>query len=163
VTGGAAAGYPKTQGLDLDREVSMRTALLVAIVLTLGCTDALDTGGREYALTAAVGEEFSLRIGERALLEDLALDVRFLEVAEDSRCPSNALILCVWIGDAAVVIETTPQFADAVHDTLHTTLEPKAVQAGTVVLRLVSVDPYPEDVGPIPVEEYRATFVTEAP
>ncbi len=31
-----------------------------------------------------------------------------------------------------------------------------------MTLQLVQLDPYPEDVGPIPIEDYRATFVAKA-
>jgi hypothetical protein len=69
------------------------------------------------------------------------------------------LILCVWEGDAAVVIEIGPLDGDAAIDTLHTTLEPQSVPLGDGRLVLQRLDPYPEDVTPIPIEEYVATFV----
>jgi hypothetical protein len=135
----------------------MRMVLLVATVLMFGCADGLDTAGREYAAFPAFGDEFTLRVGERVLIEAAALDLRFFEVAADSRCPHR----CVWEGDGAVVIETTPEFADAEHHTLHTTLEPKAIDLGLVRVTLIRLDPYPQDPEPIPREDYAATFVVE--
>jgi hypothetical protein len=141
----------------------MRTPALGLLALAIACSDPQgpEISG-EYAVHPGLGEPFVLEVGERALIAEADLDVRFLEVSADSRCPSHALILCVWQGDAAVVVETSPQFADAEHHTLHTTLDPKAVDLGTVTLQLVQLDPYPEDVGPIPIEDYRATFVAKA-
>jgi hypothetical protein len=140
----------------------MRYFWLVVPALTLACDS---TAGPGPDLTAAVypdlGEPFQLRVGERAVLDAVDLEVYFSEVASDSRCPSNALILCVWEGDAAVVVETSPIGADPRHHVLHTTLPSKSVVLGTVRLTLEVLDPYPEDVTPIPPDEYTATFVVE--
>jgi hypothetical protein len=80
-------------------------------------------------------------------------------VVGDSRCPSNALILCVWEGDGAILVEIAPLGGgDARADTLHTTLDPKSVLMGTVLLEFLRLDPYPTDVTPIPLDTYEATF-----
>ncbi len=140
----------------------MRVLWLLIPSLVLGCdsTAAFDPDRLE-AVHPDLGEPFQLRVGERAVIESADLDVRFLEVAGDSRCPSNALILCIWEGDAAIVVETSPKDADALHHTLHTNLEPMSVSLGSVRLILQQLDPYPEDVTPIPTGEYRATFVVD--
>jgi hypothetical protein len=109
--------------------------------------------------TAALDQPFDLRVGERARLDEYGLELHFAEVAQDSRCPSNALILCVWEGDGAVIVEVTPADDATRPDTLHTTLDPKVVTIGSFALQLVRLDPYPEDVTPIPTDEYRARFV----
>ena len=139
----------------------MRCHLLLACAVAVACTDAGVPGGPEVSTFPGFGEEFTLRIGEHMEIESVGLALHFLEIASDSRCPSNALILCIWIGDAAVVIESTADAIDVAQDTLHTTLDPKAVTLGTVTLTLVRVDPYPDDVGDIPSEEYRAVLVAE--
>ncbi|WP_158887342.1 hypothetical protein [Amycolatopsis anabasis] len=58
-----------------------------------GATPASSTG-------PALGSEFTLRVGERAVVEDLG--VGFDAVREDSRCPRGKQ--CVWEGDAIVVV-----------------------------------------------------------
>jgi hypothetical protein len=136
----------------------MRFSLLVAVVLFVACSDAVDTAGREYAASPGLGEEFEIRVGEWVLIDAANLELRFLEVAEDSRCPDNPTIECVWIGDAAVVIETIFSNAEAQHDTLHTTLEPRSVDVGPLALTLLALAPYPQDVTPIPAEDYVATL-----
>lgn len=141
----------------------MRYAAAFVLVLLFGCSDGISPQGSERAPFPAVGEEFSLRIGEAAPIEGTDLEIRLLTVSEDSRCPANALILCVWIGDGAVVIETSSQAGGIARDTLHTTLDPKAVDRGPIRVSLVRLDPYPEDVDPIPDDEYVATFTTHEP
>lgn len=130
---------------------SFGVALLAA--LSVGCTDATEP---------KLGEEFQLRVGETVVVSDIGLWLAFLEVSEDSRCALQAM--CVWAGDAAVVVETAP-FPDALHvdsktDTLHTNLDPKTLPLGAVELVLVRLDPYPETPGSITAEQYVATFAT---
>ena len=129
---------------------------LPLVVVLWSCTSV---AGPEYAATAALDQPFELRVGERVRVERAGLELHFVEVSEDSRCPSNALILCVWEGDAAVVVEITPFHGTARTDTLHTTLDPKEVDVGSLVLRLERLDPYPQDVTPIPVDDYVASLV----
>ncbi len=53
----------------------------------------------------ALGEEFSLKIGESASMRGENLEITFLEVLEDSRCPKN--VTCIWAGRARSLIKVT--------------------------------------------------------
>jgi hypothetical protein len=97
--------------------------------------------------------------GERAFVEEAGIYLRFLDVADDSRCPSNALILCVWEGEGSVVVEVEHALGATQTDTLHTRLDPRLVDLGSAIVELERLDPYPDTVTPIPLEEYVATFV----
>lgn len=139
----------------------MRTRWLASLTLVLGCTSTLapDSGG-SFAVAAGVGQQFTLKVGQRARIDAAGLAVRFVDVVADSRCPSNALIQCVWEGDGAILVEITPLGGgDARSETLHTTLDPKWVLMGTRLLEFLQLAPYPTDVTPIPVDDYRATFI----
>ncbi|NIM48623.1 MAG: hypothetical protein GTN62_02805 [Gemmatimonadales bacterium] len=141
----------------------MRAKWLLLPALVMGCastTEPVLTGA--FAAAPGLGQPFALKVGEWARIDEADLLVRFVEVVSDSRCPSNALILCLWEGDGAVLVEIAPQDGDALLDTLHTALDPKAVDLGAVTLELRRLDPYPWDVTPIPVEDYLATFVVES-
>ncbi len=139
----------------------MRTLWLLALALVAGCSSAVDPDvGSRFAVMAKLGEPFTLKVGQRARIDDAGLAVRFVDVVGDSRCPSNALILCVWEGDGAILVEIAPLGGgDARSDTLHTTLDPKWVLMGTRLLEFVKLAPYPYDVTPIPIGDYRATFM----
>jgi len=140
----------------------MRALWLIIPSIALGCASPTAPDlDRLEAKQPNLGEPFQLRVGERAVIEGVGLDVRFVELNNDSRCPSNALILCVWEGDAAIVVETSHEDAGAVQHELHTNLEPTSVTVGSVRLTLQQLDPYPEDVTPIPEDQYLATFVVE--
>jgi hypothetical protein len=109
-----------------------------------------------------LGDEFQLRVGEQAALRDIGLWVAFLGVGADSRCPLK--VMCVWAGDAAVLVETAP-FPDALEadsktDTLHTHLDPKWLDLGSFELLLVRLDPYPETPSSLSPDDYVATFRT---
>ena len=53
----------------------------------------------------SLGQEFSLRIGESASIRGEELQVRFLEVTEDSRCPTG--VVCIWEGRVSGLLEIT--------------------------------------------------------
>jgi hypothetical protein len=109
------------------------------------------------ATEPSVGDEFVLTVGESVRVDGVDLAVEFVEVSEDSRCPS--MVQCVWAGNGAVVVRTTTGVG-AGPDTLHTNLEPRVIQLGNVQLELISLAPFPETPDPISTDFYRATFVT---
>jgi hypothetical protein len=104
------------------------------------------------------GDAFTLRLHERATLDAIHASVRFLEVSEDSRCPSR--VQCVWAGNGAVVLQVAPAEADAKEDTLHTNPEsgPSGVVLAGYELRLLQLNPYPDMPGDISPGDYRATL-----
>lgn len=52
-----------------------------------------------------LGEVFSLTEGESVVFDDLGATLRFVEEANDSRCPSN--VTCVWAGEVTARLEWT--------------------------------------------------------
>ncbi len=130
-----------------------RLAVLLTAPLLTGCSVGLS--GPD---TVALGEEFTLAVHERAVVDD-ALVVEFMEVPSDSRCPVEAN--CVWAGNAVVVVETVLDGVEQVV-TLNTlesaTTGPAAVAVGRYQLRLLELAPE-ATVDGIPQGRYRATFV----
>ena len=104
-----------------------------------------------------LGDEFTLRVGERAAITALGLSLRFIQVVGDSRCPADAV--CTWAGDGAVLIEVAPLNGDAKEDTVHTTLDPHSIPLGRAQLQLVRLAPYPVSSRPIAPGEYTVTLV----
>jgi len=105
------------------------------------------------------GEEFVLAPGERALLPDREVWVRFLRVEEDSRCPLQAQ--CVWAGDAEVVLEVAPRAGDAAYYRLHTNEESgaRSLVLGDGELTLLRLEPWPVTPGGVEADDYRAVLV----
>ena len=119
--------------------------VLIPIVSCFGATDP------------TVGQEFVLAVGGSAKIAGVELSVEFLEVVEDSRCPSS--VQCVWAGNGAIVVKTVIN-SSAQPDTLNTHLEPNVLHLGHVQVELVALEPTPVTTGSIPLDAYRATFVT---
>jgi len=82
--------------------------------------------------------------------------VRFDGVANDSRCPGDAI--CVWAGDAIVRVVVSPSGDVPASYELHT-VDLKPVQHRDVTITLEALSPYPfASKGPIPPGDYRATL-----
>lgn len=132
--------------------VRLATLSFVAfgVVATLVACDDEPTGPKP-------GEAFTLSAGQQVTLDTVHASVRFLQVSDDSRCPSR--VQCVWAGDGAVVLEIAPAAGDAAEHTLHTNPESgaRAVVLGRFELTLLQLDPYPETPGEIEFDDYRAT------
>lgn len=72
-------------------------AILAIIFTTLGC------GGGSDKIEASLNQEFVLAIGQRASIAGEDLEIKFKDVTEDSRCPSN--VTCVWAGRVTCMVE----------------------------------------------------------
>ena len=106
-----------------------------------------------------IGEEFSLRIGETAGIKGEQLQIRFLEVSEDSRCPRN--VTCVWEGRAVAVIEVlkgnTSQKIELIEQGHTETLTTKQFEEYEFRFRM---SPYPEETEvQISSDEYRLMLI----
>ncbi len=72
----------------------------VAVFLLLG-----GCGVVPGEVKADLGQEFSLSIGQSAVISGENLEIKFKEVVEDSRCPEGAT--CVWEGRVSAIVEIT--------------------------------------------------------
>jgi hypothetical protein len=73
--------------------------LIISLLLPIASFATAGCSGNVVSL----GEEFSLRIGESAGINGEALRIKFVEVTEDSRCPTG--VVCVWEGRVSCHIE----------------------------------------------------------
>lgn len=100
----------------------------------------------------------SIKYGETASIDDGALQLAFVHVDEDSRCPKE--VLCVWQGRAQVqvhaILDGVDQ-GDLALSTLSMTPsggQPGDVAVGRYALKMVGLTPYPSvNAKPAP-EEY---------
>lgn len=135
----------------------MRTVLLVASVVFSVCGDPQPF---DPSAQAALDEPFALRVGRSAGISGTPLSVRFDQVAEDSRCPSD--VACVWSGNARVLI-TAVADGRLRQMELNTGLEPRDGVVAPYVVRLEALQPIPSTSSTVAAEEYVATFrVTES-
>jgi len=134
----------------------MRNKLLVVIsacllLLTSSCVASNEVKVR-------LGEEFSLKSGQIAVISDENLKIEFVEVTEDSRCPKG--VTCIWEGQ--VVAKVLVRAGDTVDELLLTErgLTGERVHIYYQGYRLsYHVEPYPQEGETISKDQYRLLIV----
>ncbi|MBE7471065.1 MAG: hypothetical protein DPW09_05235 [Anaerolineae bacterium] len=109
---------------------------------------------------ASLNQPFSLALNQTVRLKEAGFTLTFLEVLEDSRCPK--LVNCFWSGQARIAVWVQGEQAEAEQFELNTNpaLKQDVVSYAGYTIRLIGIDPYPEDPDqPIPPEAYRATLL----
>lgn len=114
-------------------------------------------------VTAKKNEGFVLKTGQSVQIEGENVEVKFVRVQKDSRCPYPAA--CAVRGNA--VVEATLTQADGTVQTFilnedNHTVNQRIPDSGFYGLELVALAPYPRADVPtkeIPQDEYEATFV----
>ena len=127
---------------------------ILSVALSLGC-------GRSPTRPSPLplGQSFELRAGGSAILQS-GLTVTFERVESDSRCPMDAL--CVWAGDAIVMVSLSQAAGGQVQRELHTA--PTGSEASYLVysIKLLALAPYPRSDRQIRPEDYAATLIVAA-
>ena len=129
-----------------------RIALVWSFVVLGACFAGGETASPEREPTAALGERFALPYARTVTVADL--HVSFVSVTADSRCPRK--VVCVWAGDAAIVLEVK-HGAETRSVELHTTPPQTTGEAFGHRIELVSLDPYPEE----PSERKPSVYVAQ--
>ena len=106
-------------------------------------------------------EAFTLAGGQNGLIPSEKLRLRFAEVREDSRCPTQ--VDCFWRGQARIAIAVQPEGSDLTTIEFNTNPAPgqtvKVAEVGPYGVELLSLDPYPQTSDAITFEDYRATLM----
>jgi hypothetical protein len=106
--------------------------------------------------TVGANERFTLAPNEVANVRDFDLNVQFVNVTGDSRCPADAV--CIQGGDALVHILVLDGGASSPYE-LHTGDSRRAsVTHKGARIALVELQPYPFSSRPIAPGDYRATL-----
>jgi hypothetical protein len=134
------------------------SAALLALTL-VGCQMSREADADPVAFT--LGREFTLGGGQEATSGG-DLSVRFSELLEDSRCPTE--VECFWTGQARIAVIVQPTGRPSTTAYFNTNPAPgenvRTVRAGDYTVELTSLDPYPRTPDdPISLEDYRATLL----
>ena len=139
---------------------SARLAVAVAVVLLAlpGCQSHAQADPVESALD----QEFVLHGGQGATIRDADLRLRFTDVLEDSRCPTE--VECFWTGQARIAVEA--ELGPSARTKLEFNTNPAPGQgrltndAGDYTVELRSLDPYPKiPDDPPALTDYSATLL----
>ena len=133
---------------------------LVVLLAASACTSPardLLTLPTAPASTVPMGTDFTLAPGESVLVNSGALTLTFVGVTSESRCPTSALIQCVWAGSARIALRATSS-AGSRDISLETVANKDTDTIDHFVVQLVGVTPAPLTSDPIPAAAYRATL-----
>jgi hypothetical protein len=129
--------------------------LISCLLLATACDEKPPTGP-----SVALNQEFVLGPGQSAAIQDTSLQIQFVRVSGDSRCPADAL--CIQGGDALVHVRALDGRSSEYE--LHTGDESRAAatHAGFRI-ELINLQPYPFSSRTIQPDEYRAALRVSRP
>lgn len=142
----------------------MLCTILIA-VLTMGCyesTSDVDLNNQhqlENSIPVQLASPFPLRVNQIAVIESENLQLKLLEVKNDSRCPSG--VQCIWPGLVEIVITVTRDNQDAELILIDKPGDPDSASQtfDDYLIKLIEVTPYPQKNQTIEIEDYSATLV----
>jgi hypothetical protein len=147
------------------RSTSLVTLTMSALLLA-GCIPdwglPLDPQ-RDSSAGLKIGQPFTLKVGNQVRVAHPKakdrLEIRFLRVSEDSRCPSD--VVCVWEGNAQIQLELALEGRGKTVIALNSALKPQEAIFAAFRIKLLSLEPYPKSTRPIHPRKYRAKLIVE--
>ncbi len=108
----------------------------------------------------AVIRELTLRINQETQIDSpaIGLNLKFLSVVEDSRCPVG--VDCIWEGNARVRLQISSSTTNDNSEVfeLNTNLEPQSIRIENYEIKILDLIPSPKVDLKIEPENYTATF-----
>jgi len=134
--------------------------------LGLALTGCQSHEAKADLIEAPVDEPFTLHGGQEAAISNQDMKVRFDDVLEDSRCPTE--VNCFWTGQARIAVSVQQAEGDPTTVEFNTNPAPgqttTSVLMGAYTFELQSLEPYPRTPDEsIPLEDYAATLVVRTP
>ena len=145
----------------ITRSMSSSLVFFIAPVFLLSCPDRAAKAPPDKVETATVrvNQEFNLRVGQEATVAGEKLKVKFVSVANDSRCPKD--VTCVWAGNAEVLIQadSNGKTADLKLNTMGAANFPKEAKHLGYTIVLIKLSPQPSKDKGIKPGDYEATLL----
>ena len=105
-------------------------------------------------VSAQTGQAVLVCVGKQATEKQSGLNVKFVEVLEDSRCPTDAN--CIWAGNARIKIEVTNKDGGKKTLELNTNSGPKGDQFDGWAIDLELLTPAPRSSQKTDPQSYQA-------
>ncbi len=141
----------------MKQNIYFKIILLAAVsaLLISGCVKQTP----KDEINAELNKQFQLKINQTAFIESEDIRVKFLDVKEDSRCPSD--VVCVWAGRVVALLNFSIKDQEASSLTLikSSTRNESIAYFDGYSIELISVEPYPVSTKRIQPPDYIATFV----
>jgi len=136
--------------------------MLIITPLWISSTTAL--GGAEASIDgvparAGLGVPFEIAANETVQVEGSDIAVKFINVTEDSRCPSD--VTCIWAGQVTVEVGLTQGTTDLGRFALTLGADSSMAEhkVGAYLIKLTEVEPDPISTQTIEQSEYVATLI----
>ena len=110
------------------------------------------------AIAAQTSERISLRPGQQKTTNLGRINVRFVRLVEDSRCPMNAK--CIWAGNARVRVEVFKARMTRKTFELNSGRDPRVATYGGYEFRFEDLTPAPPEPGRMPTRPTLLISVT---
>jgi hypothetical protein len=128
---------------------------MVTMCLLTACGGGVSAPSAERV---PLGREFTLAVGQSAVVGDTGLRLSLEGVSQDSRCPSD--VQCVWEGDATVALAVAAAPGPRAEYELHTSGRyAREVEHGPYTVTLVRLAPVPKSGAVLEPSAYRATLL----
>ena len=116
--------------------------------------------GSKNLITAKLNTEFQLEVDQTAFIVSENIKVKFLNVTEDSRCPSD--VVCVWEGQVTILLSIMHNDQDLGDFALtirggDETLADKTFDGHSI--QVMQVGPYPKASEPTKLSDYLVTLL----
>jgi hypothetical protein len=140
-----------------EADVRVRSISSVAAVLSLGgflvaaCERANPIGP-----TQPLNQQFVLAPGQSGAVDGTSARVQFVEVANESRCPLNAI--CIQAGDATIAVSVVDDQGSNRYELRVNDPTRKSVMHRDLRVEFVDLRPYPDTSRPTAPGDYRATL-----
>ena len=102
--------------------------------------------------------QFQLKVNQTSF-EPNNIDVKFLNVTEDSRCPTG--VTCIWQGKSTIIVNVIKNDQNLGNSSLTSGLGSNNATItipGGYILQVIQVEPYPKSGTSIPISDYIVTF-----
>jgi hypothetical protein len=129
--------------------MTTRIAAIVMCLALAGC----GAPRAQQTKTVAPGAQVTLAPGAGVSVKDAQLEVRFVAVTEDSRCPAD--VTCIWAGEIKAQIEIRQNSQPASRVEI---LEGGSTVAGGYRVTVVRVEPQRVSSAPVAPQDYRVTM-----
>lgn len=141
--------------------------LIVPFLLSAALLVACDKKDSNDVKSFELNESFTLKINESAELESEGMKITFLDVTEDSRCPTN--VSCIWEGRVVAEFKVEKDGETLLRSATDNPNSPpggdgtlsSAFEAFGHNITLEEVTPYPEGSDLIEKSEYKAKITVE--
>lgn len=138
--------------MDPNRQDVIMPRLRYLLILALAACSSTTAPASDNDGLIREPVEVTLAYGQVKQIEGSVLSLGFADVLHDSRCPVD--VVCIWEGNAAVVVTIAAGKGPSYSLTLNTALEPQFADWFSVRVTLLEVTPAPLAGQPIPPESY---------